>query len=211
VRRRRRRLPDGRDEAARRRSSRPNGRSCDLNGISDGRRAYAAGHEFVITRRLGAIVGPVLIGAFFLASCGADRRCATRVDDRPERGLDGVRRAPPGHDRAAEPTPGPSDGVVTTEQEYVGPAGDTPIGVANAFGVSLDDLVAYNEWPSANELPFPGTTIKIPPGGTAPAAQARREPTTHRDRDRPTRLRHRRRRSPMPATTARRAVHDRRG
>ena len=36
--------------------------------------------------------------------------------------------------------------------------------------MSLDDLVAFNEWSSAAEFPFPGTTIKIPPGATAAAA-----------------------------------------
>jgi len=58
--------------------------------------------------------------------------------------------------------------VVTTEQEYVVQAGDYPLKVTEMFGVSLDDLVAYNEWGSANEFPGPGTTIKIPPGGIAP-------------------------------------------
>jgi len=121
-------------------------------------------------RRVGAIVGPVLIGAFLLASCGATDDAATRSTiDLSADSTAFVVRPPattePPVDTAA------ADGVVSTEQEYVVQAGDTPIGIANAFGVSLDELVAYNEWPSA-ALPFPGETIKIPPGGTAPATQA---------------------------------------
>ena len=121
-------------------------------------------------RRVGAIVGPVLIGAFLLASCGATDDAATRSTiDLSADSTAFVVRPPattePPVDTAA------ADGVVSTEQEYVVQAGDTPIGIANAFGVSLDELVAYNEWPSA-ALPFPGETIKIPPGGTAPGTQA---------------------------------------
>jgi LysM repeat protein len=121
-------------------------------------------------RRVGAIVGPVLIGAFFLASCGAADDAATRSTiDLSAASTAFVVRPPATTEPPADT--GAEDGVVTTEQEYVVQPGDTPIGVANAFGVSLDELVAYNEWPSA-ALPFPGETIKIPPGGTAPGAQA---------------------------------------
>ena len=54
---------------------------------------------------------------------------------------------------------GAEDGVVTTEQEYVVQPGDTPIGVANAFGVSLDDLV---ELETLHEMFYlPGKRDKI--------------------------------------------------
>jgi LysM repeat protein len=127
-------------------------------------------------RRVGALVGPVLVGAFFLASCGATDEAATRSTiDLSADSTAFVVRPPattqPPVDTAVE------EGVVTTEQEYVVQSGDTPIGVANAFGVSLDELVAYNEWSSA-ALPFPGETIKIPPGGTAPGTQAAAESTS---------------------------------
>ena len=127
-------------------------------------------------RRVGALVGPVLVGAFFLASCGATDDAATRstIDLSADSTAFVVR--PPATTEPPVDTAG-EDGVVTTEQEYVVQAGDTPIGVANAFGVSLDELEAYNEWSSA-AFPFPGETIKIPPGGTAPATQAGGESTS---------------------------------
>ena len=62
------------------------------------------------------------------------------------------------------------DGVavaVTEEQEYVIQSGDYPLKVAADFNVSLEDLIAYNEWGSADEFPGIGTPIKIPPGATA--------------------------------------------
>ena len=122
-------------------------------------------------RRVGAIVGPVLVGAFLLASCGATDDAATRstIDLSADSTAFVVR--PPATTEPPVDTAGEESGVVTTEQEYVVQPGDTPIGVANAFGVSLDELVSYNEWPSA-ALPFPGETIKIPPGGTAPGAES---------------------------------------
>lgn len=62
-------------------------------------------------------------------------------------------------------------GVIAGTQEYVVQAGDIPIGVANAFGVSLEDLYAINGW-AEGEFAFPGETILIPPGGRAPGATA---------------------------------------
>jgi LysM repeat protein len=50
-----------------------------------------------------------------------------------------------------------------TEQSYEIQSGDYPLGVATTFGISLDELINYNGWASANDFPFPGTIIKIPP------------------------------------------------
>ncbi len=53
------------------------------------------------------------------------------------------------------------------EQTYVVKPGDAPIRVANSYGISLADLIAYNGWVSASEFPLPGTEIKIPPNATS--------------------------------------------
>lgn len=119
-------------------------------------------------RRLGAIAGPIVVGAFLLASCGAADNGATQSTiDLSAASTAFVVRPP------ATTTP-PTDSVaagdvVSTEQEYVVQAGDTPIGVANKFGVDVADLIAYNEW-GVNQFAYPGDTIKIPPGGTVPGA-----------------------------------------
>jgi len=121
-------------------------------------------------RRLGALIGPVVVGAFLLASCGGADDAATRstIDLSADSTAFVVR--PPATTVAPVETAAPEAGaVVDTEQEYVVQAGDAPIVVANRFNVSVDDLIAYNEW-GPGEFAFPGETIKIPPGGTAPGA-----------------------------------------
>ena len=122
------------------------------------------------------VAGPVLVGALFLASCGADDSAATQSTIDLSAASTAFVVRPPA--TTAPPTDSVAAGeVVTTEQEYVVQAGDYPLKVTEMFGVSLDDLVAYNEWGSANEFPGPGTTIKIPPGGTAPGATEPAEST----------------------------------
>ena len=59
-----------------------------------------------------------------------------------------------------------ADAVSTGSQEYTVQSGDYPLKVANQFGVTVEELVAFNEWGSVAEFPFPGTVIQIPPGGT---------------------------------------------
>jgi LysM repeat protein len=51
------------------------------------------------------------------------------------------------------------------EQTYTVQSGDFPLGVANRFGITLDELVSYNGWADVSkDFPYPGTDIKIPPG-----------------------------------------------
>jgi len=53
--------------------------------------------------------------------------------------------------------------AVGTEQIYVVKAGDSPLAVANKYSISLTALLAYNGWVSAQQFPYPGTEIRIPP------------------------------------------------
>jgi LysM repeat protein len=122
-------------------------------------------------RRLGAITGPVLVGVVLLASCGgADSGATQSTIDLSAASTAFVVR-PPATTVAPQDSAVPVAGaIVETEQDYVIQAGDYPYKLVEQFGVSLEDLVAYNEWASANEFPPPGVTIKIPPGGKAPGA-----------------------------------------
>jgi len=61
-------------------------------------------------------------------------------------------------------------GVVAGEQQYTVAHGDYPLKVAKLFCIKLDDLLGFNSWTSANQFPFPGTVIKIPPGACAPGS-----------------------------------------
>jgi len=120
--------------------------------------------------RVGVIAGPVVVGAMLLASCGgsSDSGATQSTIDLSQASTAFVVR-PPATTLPVLTVDGVAV-VVTEEQEYVIQAGDYPLKVAADFNVSLDDLIAYNEWGSADEFPGIGTTIKIPPGATAVAA-----------------------------------------
>lgn len=129
-------------------------------------------------RRLGAVVAPVLAGAFLLASCGSADNAATQSTIDLSAASTAFVVRPPATTLPVAETSTPEAGeVVTTEQEYVVQPGDTPIGVAKKFNVAVADLIAYNEW-GPNQFAYPGDTIKIPPGGTAPGATVTEESTT---------------------------------
>lgn len=120
--------------------------------------------------RVGVVAGPVVVGAMLLAACGgsADSGATQSTIDLSQASTAFVVRPP------ATTVPGAGDdvvgGVATEEQDYVIQAGDYPLKLATDFNVSVDDLVAYNEWGSVSQFPGPGTPIKIPPGATAEGA-----------------------------------------
>jgi len=62
--------------------------------------------------------------------------------------------------------PGPSTtlpaNAVGSEQKYTVVKGDSPLAVANKYGISLTTLLAYNGWVSPAQFPYPGTQILIP-------------------------------------------------
>ena len=54
-------------------------------------------------------------------------------------------------------------GAVGVEQIYVVQAGDSPIKVADAFGISVEQLLSWNGLISTSQFPYPGRQLKIPP------------------------------------------------
>ena len=119
-------------------------------------------------RRLGALVGPAVAGALVLASCGGETATTQSTIDLSQASTAFVVRPP-----ATTPDVQVDGASATVEgtQDYVVQAGDYPLLLVERFGITLDDLIAVNEWGSVNEFPGPGTTILIPPGGT-PVADA---------------------------------------
>ncbi|MEL6894230.1 MAG: LysM peptidoglycan-binding domain-containing protein [Actinomycetota bacterium] len=117
--------------------------------------------------RLAALGGPVVVAALVLAACGGSDSAAPSRSTIALDSSTAFVTIPPATAPPTTLVPVPGD-VVETEQTYVVQSGDWPLRVADLFGVSLQDLVSYNGWVSEQEFPFPGTEIKIPPGGKTP-------------------------------------------
>ena len=125
-------------------------------------------------RRLGVLVGPALIGAVVLSSCGSGESGATESTiDLSAASTAFVVRPPattePPTDSAAAADPA---AVVEGTQEYTVQSGDAPYVLVDRFGITLEDLLAVNEWTDPSQFPFPGTVILIPPGATSVTAVA---------------------------------------
>jgi LysM repeat protein len=120
-------------------------------------------------RRLGALVAPALIGAIILSSCGGTETGATQSTiDLSAASTAFVVRPPATTEPSADA--GDPDATIEGTQEYEVQPGDAPFVLVTRFDVTLEDLLAVNEWTSANQFPFPGTVILIPPGGKSVAA-----------------------------------------
>jgi LysM repeat protein len=102
-----------------------------------------------------------MVSCFGFASCGGDTLgvATTVVNVTPTN----FATIPP----VASTLPGPSttlpSNAVGTETVYTVVAGDSPLAVANKFGISLTTLLAYNAMVSPAQFPYPGQTLRIPP------------------------------------------------
>jgi len=117
---------------------------------------------------LGVVAWPLVVGAFVLASCGADTAggaTASTIN------LDATNYIVKDPVTTTIAPPEDESGTSSTSQTYVVQSGDYPLGVAEAFGISLDDLLAFNGWASGSEFPFPGQEVKIPPNANSQPAQ----------------------------------------
>jgi LysM repeat protein len=122
-------------------------------------------------RRLGALVGPVLVGAVVLSSCGGGETAATQSTiDLSAASTAFVVRPPATTEPPADTAAGDPGAVVEGTQEYTVQSGDYPFLLVERFGITLEDLLGVNEWTSPNQFPGPGTVILIPPGATSVTA-----------------------------------------
>ena len=123
-------------------------------------------------RRLGALVGPALIGAVVLSSCGGSESGATQSTlDLSAASTAFVVRPPATTEPPADTlAAGDPDAIVEGTQEYTVQSGDAPYVLVTRFGVTLEDLLGVNEWTDPSQFPFPGTVILIPPGGKSVTA-----------------------------------------
>jgi LysM repeat protein len=127
-------------------------------------------------RRLGAVVGPAIVGALLLASCGGAESGATQSTINLDATSTAFVVRPPATTvpPAGSATEIDAEGRVQGTQEYTVQPNDYPFLLVDEFGITLEDLLAVNSWDSADEFPGPGAVILIPPGalpigGTADA------------------------------------------
>jgi len=114
--------------------------------------------------RLGVLVGPALLGALVLSSCGGGESGTTQSTIDLSAASTAFVVRPPATTDAPAATSGDPEAIVEGTQEYTVQAGDYPYLLVERFGITLEDLVAVNEWSDANQFPGPGTVILIPPG-----------------------------------------------
>lgn len=116
-------------------------------------------------RRLSVIAAPLLAGAFVLASCGGGESAATRTTiDLNASSTAFVVRPPATTEPPTDAAVPTGDEVVEGTQEYTVQSGDAPYVLTARFGITLEALLAVNEWATVGEFPFPGTSILLPPG-----------------------------------------------
>ncbi len=120
-------------------------------------------------RRLGVLAAPLLIGAVVLSSCGGGESGATQSTIDLSAASTAFVVRPPATTEPADTAVDP-DAVVDGTQEYTVQSGDAPYVLVTRFGVTLEDLLAVNEWTDVSQFPFPGTVILIPPGAKSVAA-----------------------------------------
>ena len=119
------------------------------------------------------LVGPALIGAVVLSSCGGGESGATQSTiDLSAASTAFVVRPPATTDPVDTLADGDPDAIVEGIQEYTVQSGDAPYVLVTRFGISLEDLLGVNEWTDPSQFPFPGTVILIPPGAKSVTAAA---------------------------------------
>jgi LysM repeat protein len=70
---------------------------------------------------------------------------------------------------AANTTVPPEGAIDPNEQTYLIQSGDTVWGIANKHGISIEQLVTYNQWPNGqSHLLIAGQEVRIPPNSKVP-------------------------------------------
>ena len=115
----------------------------------------------MLNRNLKAIFVPLVVAAFVLTSCGVDvSGSATTV---VPIGPTDFATIPPVQTTLPNTTTTLPPGAVGVEQIYTVQAGDSPNLVANLFGITVTELLAWNGLISATQFPYAGRKLRIPP------------------------------------------------
>jgi LysM repeat protein len=115
----------------------------------------------MLNRNFKSIFVSLIVTAFVLTSCGVDvSGSATTV---VPIGPTDFATIPPVQTTLPNTTTTLPPGAVGVEQIYTVQAGDSPNLVANLFGITVTELLAWNGLISATQFPYAGRKLRIPP------------------------------------------------
>lgn len=126
--------------------------------------------------RAATFVAPLVIGAAVLAACGGSDGAAAPSKSTVSLDTTAFATIPPAT-TSTVPDEAEPGGVSKVEQEYTIEKGDYPLGVADRFGVTVEELAKYNDISNCTSqlcttFPGIGSTIKIPPNAIVPESEA---------------------------------------
>ena len=132
-----------------------------------------------VTNRRGVFVTawPIAMAGLVLGACGGSDAAEPSLSTFDLSSTAFVTRPPETTTTIVAGEADAAGATAGTEQEYVVKAGDFPNRVAQLYGVTTEEIGAYNGWANCTssgcpEFPFPGGIVKIPPGATNPSAGA---------------------------------------
>lgn len=115
----------------------------------------------MLNRNFKSIFTSLTVAVFVLTSCGVDvSGSATTV---VPIGPTDFATIPPVQTTLPNTTTTLPPGAVGVEQIYTVQAGDSPNLVANLFGITVTELLAWNGLISATQFPYAGRKLRIPP------------------------------------------------
>ena len=114
-----------------------------------------------MTRKFQAACIAIIVSSFVMVSCGVDvSGTATTV---VPIGPTDFATIPPVQTTIPNTTTTLPPGAIGVEQEYIVRAGDSPIGVATLFGITMTELLAWNGLIAPSQFPYAGSKLRIPP------------------------------------------------
>jgi LysM repeat protein len=117
-----------------------------------------------------ALIALGLTPALLISACGSDANGTSNTPLVPIEPTSYVVKEPATTTTAPAAT-GEGGATSPVEQQYEVQAGDYLARIASLHGVSVDEIVAYNDWSDGiNHNLFPGDIVLIPPGAQLPSA-----------------------------------------
>jgi LysM repeat protein len=130
-------------------------------------------------------VGVIALGLFpaiLISACGDDDDETSNTPVVPIQETSYVVKEPATTTTTLPPDLTAEGDISPVEQLYTIEAGDAVSSIANKFGITMEELANYNEWPEGISHPiYPGEEIRIPPNSKIPSAAVEDDEETETD------------------------------